>query len=74
MCSSFGQHDQRIGGCHIGPARWQRFESTIFIIEKHAVLSPGLANRQQLESTAEHGVKWMSDLNDLLFTITTVCS
>ncbi len=68
------QGDKRIGRACVGPARWQRFECALVVVEKYPVLAPGLTHGQQLESAPVQGMKRMGDLYELPFMNIMGCS
>lgn len=68
------QGDKRIRLARVRPARRQRLERALFVVEEHPVLAPGLAHRQQLKATPVQRVERMGDFNELPFTNTMGCS
>jgi hypothetical protein len=60
-----GHGDERIGFRDVGPRRRQRRECAGIVVEKHAVLAPGLPDRHQLERPSSQRVERMGDLENL---------
>jgi hypothetical protein len=74
MRSSAGQGNKRVELAGVCPACWQGFKRALLVVEKHAGLAPGLADRQQLVVTPVQRMERMGDLDKLLFTYIIGCS
>ncbi len=62
--SSPRDRDERIDHRDVGPRRGQRGKRTGVVLIEHAVLTPGLPDRQQLERPPRQRVEGVGDAKD----------
>src|ERR1041385_3126872 len=71
---SSGQHHEWICGQHCRPARWNRAQNAVAVMEVDSLLSPVVAVGDQLEALASQRMVWMDNLKGTVGTVGMRCS
>src|SRR5207302_4890512 len=71
---SSGHRHKRIGGDRRRPARWNRAQAAVSVVEVNSIFAPVVAIGHQLESLAFQRMVWVDDFESYIVVVAMRCS
>jgi hypothetical protein len=71
---SSGHRHKRLGGDRRRPARWNRAQAAVRVVEVNSIFSPVVAIGHQLESLASQRMVWVDDFESYVVMVAMRCS